>query len=78
MEIDQILRKAPNDVGLVGNLWDGPALAVLIEERYGLTVGVRQCQRLFRKLNFRLRKPRPEIANADPQRQAVAKKESRA
>src|SRR5487761_1136927 len=78
VEIDQILRKAPSDVGLVGNLWDGPALAVLIEERYGLTVGVRQCQRLFRKLNFRLRKPRPEIANADPQRQAEAKKESRA
>jgi transposase len=77
-EIDQMLRGSPREAGLEANLWDGPSLAALIEQRYGLSLGVRQCQRLFRKLNFRLRKPRPEIARADPELQAAAKKDSRA
>jgi transposase len=77
-EIDQLLRGTPGEVGLEANLWDGPALAALIERRYGVSLGVRQCQRLFRQLGFRLRKPRPQIARADPELQAAAKKESRA
>ncbi|MBW1953883.1 MAG: winged helix-turn-helix domain-containing protein, partial [Deltaproteobacteria bacterium] len=36
--------------------------------------GVRQCQRLFRKMGFRLRKPRPLIAHADPEMQRQYKK----
>ena len=28
----------------------------------------RQCQRLFRQLDFRLRKPRPVLARADPKK----------
>jgi transposase len=35
---------------------------------------VRQCQRLFRQMGFRLRKPRPLIAHADPAAQAAYKK----
>jgi Winged helix-turn helix len=35
---------------------------------------VRQSQRLFRQLGFRLRKPRPVIAKADPQMQSEHKK----
>lgn len=77
-EIDRMLRGSPSAVGLAGNLWDGPSLAAFIEDHYGLSLGVRQCQRLFRKLNFRLRKPRPQVAQADPERQAAAKKDSRA
>jgi hypothetical protein len=38
------------------------------------TLKARQFQRLFRQLGFRLRKPRPEIAQADPLLQAVVKK----
>jgi hypothetical protein len=34
---------------------------------HGDELGVRQCQRLFRQLGFRLRKPRPEVACADPE-----------
>ena len=40
-------------------------------------LGVRQCQRLFRQLGFRLRKPRPAIARADPERQQIHKKNSK-
>lgn len=77
-EIDRILRGTPGAAGWEANLWDGPTLAAFIEDRYGVSMGVRQCQRLFRKLDFRLRKPRPQIAQADPELQAAAKKDSRA
>jgi transposase len=35
---------------------------------------VRQCQRLFRQLGFRLRKPRPQVAQSDPVKVATVKK----
>lgn len=76
-EIGTILRGAPEEVGLRGNLWDGKALSEFLELRYGVDLGVRQCQRLFRQLGFRLRKPRPVIARADPERQREHKKNSR-
>jgi len=74
LEIGKAIRQTPNAVGLSGNLWDGKTLAALIEQQYGVTLGVRQCQRLFRQLGFRLRKPRPLIAPADPPRHTEQKK----
>ncbi len=56
------LRMTPRDFGLPATLWDGPILAEHPRRRYGVDLGVRQCQRLFRHMGFRLRKPRPEIA----------------
>lgn len=73
-EIDIALRGSPSEYGLTGNLWDGKTLSAFIEEQWGISLGVRQCQRLFRQLGFRLRKPRPLIASADPQLQARIKK----
>jgi len=57
---------------------DGKTLAAWIEREYGMDLGVRQCQRVFRQLGFRLRKPRPAIAQADPERQKAHKKTPRA
>lgn len=74
--IGEALRQTPDTVGLSGHLWDGKTLAAYIEQQYGVVLGVRQCQRLFRQLGFRLRKPRPLIARADPLRQAEHKKNS--
>lgn len=76
-EIEAALRQMPRDVGLRGNLWDGKTLAAWISQKYGTDLGVRQCQRLFRQLGFRLRKPRPAIAQADPEQQKAHKKNSR-
>ena len=76
-EIDGILRRTPREAGLSGNLWDGKILAAWIARRYEIELGVRQCQRLFRQLGFRLRKPRPAIAQADPARQKEHKKNSK-
>ena len=77
-EINAALRPMPREVGRSGNLEDGKTLAVWIEQQYGITLGVRQCQRLFRQRGFRLRQPRPRIAYADAERQKAHKKTPRA
>ena len=68
------LRLPPRDFGLEGNFWDGKLVAAYLEREHGVALGVRQCQRLFRQLGFRLRKPRPVIAHGDPVQQAAVKK----
>ena len=73
-EIGTYLRLPPDAAGIMGNVWDGKMLSSFIASRYGIDVGVRQCQRLFRELGFRLRKPRPMIAHADPALQEEYKK----
>ena len=75
--INAALRRMPRELGLSGNLWDGKTLAAWIEREYEIELGVRQCQRLFRRLGFRLRKPRPAIAQGDPERQKAHKKNSK-
>jgi len=72
--INAALRGMPREFGLGGNVWDGKTLAAWIKRQYEIVLGVRQCQRLFRRLGFRLRKPRPAIAQADPERQKAVKK----
>jgi transposase len=74
--VNRVLRARPSDAGMQVNLWDGKTLSAWIEKAYGIPLGVRQCQRLFRQLNFRLRKPRPVLARADPGRQKKHKKNS--
>lgn len=73
-ELEKVLRRSPRRQGYGQNLWDGKLLAHHLQERYALILGVRQCQRIFRQLGFRRRKPRPLIANADPEAQARYKK----
>jgi transposase len=68
------LRRSPRDLSYPQTLWDGPLLRYHLTERFGLQIGVRQCQRLFHQLKFRRRKPRPVIAKADPEAQAAYKK----
>jgi transposase len=65
-QIAAALRQPPKDFGFASNLWDGKTLAVFIRRQWQIDLGVRQCQRLFRQLGFRLRKPRPLIAGGDP------------
>lgn len=72
--VDRDLRRSPRELGYAQNLWDGKLLVHHLAEAYGVDVGVRQCQRMFRQLGFRLRKPRPVIAKADPAAQTAYKK----
>ena len=72
--VGQDLRRSPRDFGFSETLWDGKLLAEHLRKRYQVTLGSRQCQRLFSQMGFRLRKPRPVIAKADPAAQATFKK----
>ncbi len=76
-QVERVLRHAPREAGLRGNVWDGKTLAAWIGQAFGVDLGVRQGQRLFRQLGFRLRKPRPMLAKADPERQNAHKKTPR-
>jgi transposase len=76
--VESALRASPADYGLPTTMWDGPALSEFLRRQFGVTLKVRQCQRLFRQLGFRLRKPRPQIAQADPELQRAHKKTPRA
>ncbi len=71
------LRQPPERCGLEVNLWDGKALSALIQQKFQVSMGVRQCQRLFRQLGFRLRKPRPVVGHPDPALQRAHKKTPR-
>jgi transposase len=73
-EVSVALRLTPEDYGLSGHLWDGKILSAFIQQHFQVNLGVRQCQRFFRKMGFRLRKPRPLIAHADPEVQRQYKK----
>jgi transposase len=68
------LRKSPHAFGHAQSLWDGKVLSEHLRGRYGVRLGVRQCQRLFKQLGFRLRTPRPQVATADPLKVAAVKK----
>ena len=68
------LRRDPQDLGYTQNLWDGKLLSHHLAAAYEIHLGVRQCQRLFTRLGFRRRKPRPLIAQADPEAQRAYKK----
>lgn len=69
-----ICASPPRDFDLAATLWDGPVLSEHLRRRYGVDLGVRQCQRLFRQMGFRLRKPRPQVAQSDPLKVAAVKK----
>jgi transposase len=76
IEISRVLRSTPEVCGMSGNLWDGKTLSAFILKEYDVQLGVRQCQRLFRQLGFRYRKPRPLIAGTDPAVKEAFKKNS--
>lgn len=73
-KIKLVLNDSPHKIGLDRNIWDGKTLSEYISKEFSVTLGVRQCQRLFHKLGFRLRKPRPMIAHADELKRTKFKK----
>ncbi len=72
--LGKTLRQSPKDVRMSDGIWDGKTLSAYIKKKYTIDMGVRQSQRLFRLLGFRLRKPRPLIAHTDPEEQRKFKK----
>ena len=54
-ELQADLRKSPQDLGLTTANWDGSSLSEHLRTRFGVQLGVRQCQRIFRQMGFRAR-----------------------
>ncbi len=75
--VEAALRQRPEDAGLSGNRWDGKTLSAFLQRRFSVDLGIRQCQRLFRQLGFRLRTPRPGLPRPHPELEAVHKQSSR-
>ena len=74
-DVQTALRQTPTEAGVKGGgVWDGKTLSRYLAQKFEVELKARQCQRLFRQLGFRLRKPRSLIAQADPQAQATHKK----
>lgn len=44
------LRKSPREFGLTAATWDGSTLSRHLQSRFGVQLGVRQCQRIFRQM----------------------------
>lgn len=70
------LQKHPNDLGLDANLWDGKTLSHHINKQFGITMQVRQCQRIFSKLGFSLKRGRTIVAGGDASLKKAFKKTS--
>jgi len=56
--LERDLRLSPREFGFPENIWDGKLLSAHLRAHFRVTLGVRQCQLIFRKMGFRLRKPR--------------------
>jgi len=65
------LQKSPRQFHLAATLWDGPVLCEHLRRRYGVDLGVRQCQRLIRQMGFGLRKPARRVAQTNPRKIAT-------
>lgn len=73
-QIKDVLQKHPSEVALNANIWDGKTLSFFIQREYAVTLQVRQCQRLFHKLGFSLKRARPIVAKGNPEKKEEAKK----
>lgn len=56
-EIDNAVQGNASDYGF--KVWDGPSLSAFIKQRFEITMGVRQCQRLLHTLGYSRIRPQP-------------------
>lgn len=61
-KLERELAREPRRLGYRQDQWSGTLLSHHLNVRYGLTLQVRQCQRLLRQLGFRFRSAPPQAA----------------
>ncbi len=76
LELQSDIQQHPSSFNLEANLWDGKTLSHHIKKRFGITIQVRQCQRVFKKLGFTLKRGRTMVADGDPAKKKAFKKTS--
>lgn len=70
-ELQADLQKSPRECGLTAVHWDGSSLAEHLRRRFGVRLGVRQCQRIFRQMGMRTRVPRKTVSPSAQRRSAL-------
>lgn len=68
------IRRSPRELGYNQNIWDGPLLSYHLKLQYSVIVGVRQSQRLFKRLGFTLQRPRSRAKEVNIKEQETFKK----
>ena len=73
-QIKETLTHDPEEYGYL--VWDGKALSEYIQKTFGITLGVRQCQRIFHKLGFSRIRPQtfPALGKEDSEEREAFKK----
>lgn len=74
VQIDLDLQQSPTEFGYDVNLWDGKVLSKHLSDRYSITIQVRQCQRILRKLGYTLQRPQMKPSGGNPELQEDFKK----
>jgi putative transposase len=65
-----VTTKTPRDFGLLRSRWACATVALLLHEKYDLTVSRETVRRWFRRGDLVYRRPRPVLGPTDPERQA--------
>lgn len=73
-QIDKDLQKYPADFGYELNQWDGLVLSRHIADHYGVSLKVRQCQRIMKQLGYTLQRPQLKPSGSNPAAQEEFKK----
>jgi transposase len=68
-DLKKEILKSPREFRYDFSNWDGRKVQMHIKMRFGVTLGIRQVERILHKLGFSLQRPRPRLAKADPSAQ---------
>ncbi len=58
------LQRDPQEFGFAAVSWDGRAISAHLWRRFGIELGVRQCQRIFRQMGLRQRTSYVRVSGA--------------
>jgi len=69
-ELDHIIEKGPESVGLDTGVWTAPLAADLVKKLFGVRYHPDHMRRILRRLRFSVQLPTRELSRADPEEQA--------
>jgi transposase len=58
--IKDVLRQRPTHFGMTSTKWDGSTLSEYLHQSLGITLQIRQCQRILQRLGYANKRGRPD------------------
>jgi transposase len=62
-DIKDVLKQTPAHFGIQAIQWDGNTLSTYLDQKVGITLRLRQCQRILQRLGYANKRGRPESQN---------------